>query len=156
MNNTLLKFFGENQQATIKFYRNIEKLKRELHEKVTRVLKGVKVPDIFTPPKLYSSFEPNEEIMDCVFCDFKTKKNSTWAFETGLYLNKGWLVYAFPREDGPAAELDAWLKGSGIDFIRKDGSNWIYAEFPYEASEENAIIKYQEFLNKISDKLRKK
>lgn len=164
MDKTLLEFFKQNEKSSLKLHQKTQELVNTMRDKVKKVAEKVQFPSPFKKKAFYASLKEGREdpaetsIYDAVYADVEIKGFTCWV-EAVLHLNTGWVIEAVPHREERFADLGTWLKNSGVKAIEKSPPNWkrwVYAEFPFEESEEIVAGKYRELLSKIADKLKNK
>jgi len=162
MDTALLKFFRDNEKSSLRLHQKTDELVNMMREKVKKVAENVEFPSPFKKGSFWGSLKNGSAtetlIYDAVNSDVEIK-GFKCGVEAVFHLNTGWVIEAFPHRDERFADLGKWLKNSGVKVIEKSlpiWKGWVYAEFPFEETEEIVAAKYQELLSKIADKLKNK
>jgi hypothetical protein len=165
MDQALLEFFQNNEKSSLKLHQKTQELVNMMREKVKKVGNEVQFPSRFTKRYFWASLISGDStetlIYDAVCSYVKISEKLTCIAEANFFLNRGWMIVVFPTDGQSFADLGKWLKDSGVKLNEKspfstNDKRWVYAEFPFQESEEIVAAKYQELLSKIAARLKNK
>ena len=159
MDKALLNFFRENEESTVKFYQKTQMLASALRERVKLISECIEFPPVFKKPIFWGSLmnqnKTETEIYDAVACDVNISDTLSCRVEVNLSLKDNWRIFFYTSSEGlRRTEFASWIKANDIKLIDQDWAG-LYAEFPFEESEEVVAQKYLEFLKLIASKLSK-
>jgi hypothetical protein len=163
MDNALLRFFQENEKSSVRLHQKTQELVGMMREKVKQVAEKVQFPSRFEKRIFWATLTNGDStetlIYDVVSSNVKISERLTCYAEAVFFLNKGWMIVVALEQGQSVADLGKWLKDNGIKLNEKSpvpDKRWVYAEFPFEESEESVAAKYQELLVKIAARIKNK
>jgi hypothetical protein len=160
MDHNMVEFFLKHEEPIKRFLISAQQLREELNRR-TKQMKDVK------PPKdTHMQWKGCSEgdFGACAWFDIELRAGLHFGAQVWLDLKK-WEIYTYASYDKDGEQHKDWVerhfktKGFPLNRWRKEdwgndrGDVWVYADFPYEKTEETVRNKFQELIEQLEPRL---